>query len=107
MKEGKLTVKEKSRLEKPMVKSPARDVFRCHDGSVFTSLRELAEGFVAMSDETFAYHSNSERQDFSNWVKDVIGDELLANELSNADSRLQAAEYVVVRIALFKCSIDY
>jgi hypothetical protein len=99
-KKVKIKAKEKRQLEKLLVKVPAEYVFYCHDGSVFTDLRELAEGLEAMSDETFAYHSNLEKQDFSNWVRDVIGDEELANDLAKEINRLQAAEYLVARIAL-------
>ena len=81
-------------------KVPAEYVFWCHDGSVFADLEELAEGLAAMSDDTYAYHCNLEKQDFSNWVRHVIKDEELAMELAIARSRVQAAEYVASRIAL-------
>jgi len=100
VKKAKPQAKERRQLEKLLVKVPAEYVFYCHDGSVFADLRELAEGLQAMSDETFAYHSNLEKQDFSNWIRDVIGDEELANDLAKAVSRLQAAGYLVARIAL-------
>ncbi|OGN96092.1 MAG: hypothetical protein A2Z77_09210 [Chloroflexi bacterium RBG_13_51_36] len=100
-KKVKIKAKEKKGPEKPLVKVPAQYVFYCHDGGVFADLRELAEGLKAMSDETFAYHSNLQKQDFSNWVRDVIGDEELANDLAKAGNRLQAAEYLVARIASF------
>lgn len=99
-KKVKIKAKEKRQLDKLLVKVPAEYVFYCHDGSVFADVRELAEGLEAMSDETFAYHSNLEKQDFSNWVRDIVGDEELANDLAKATNRLQAAEYLVARIAL-------
>jgi hypothetical protein len=89
----------KKQMAKSMTKVPVALVFWCHDGSVFEDLRELAEGLAAMSDETFFYHSNPEKQDFANWVRDVIEDAWLADELARATSRLQAAECVVNRIA--------
>ena len=99
-KKVKIKAKEKRQPEKLLVRVPAQYVFYCRDGSVFADLRELAEGLQAMSDETFAYHSNLEKRDFSNWVRDVIGDEELANDLAKASNRLQAAGYLVARIAL-------
>ena len=81
-------------------KVPAEYVFWCHDGSVFADLEELAEGLAVMSDETYVYHCNLEKQDFSNWVRHIIKDEELAMELAIARSRVQAAEYVASRIAL-------
>jgi len=92
--------KAKRQTAKAMTKVPVELVFWCHDGSVFDDLRELAEGLAAMSDETFFYHSNYEKQDFANWVRDVIEDAWLADELARAASRLQAAECVANRIAL-------
>jgi hypothetical protein len=92
--------KQKGRLLK---KAPAECVFWCHDGSIFTDVNELAEGLAAMSDETFAYHSNLEKHDFSNWIRDVIVDEQLADDLAWATSRLQAAEYVAARLNELSC----
>jgi len=95
-------VKSQAKLKEPadkfLAKVPADSVFWCRDGSIFGSMKELAEGLVVISDETFTYHSNSEKQDFSNWVRDVIKDERLASELATATDRLQAAEYVAARV---------
>ncbi len=90
--------KEKQEAQRFLAKVPAESVFWCRDGSIYGSMKELAEGLVTMSDEAFAYHSNSEKQDFSNWVRDVIKDEKLASELALATNRLQAAEYVAARV---------
>jgi hypothetical protein len=100
VKKAKPQAKAKKQPEKLLVKVPAEYVFWCHDGSIFADINELAEGLAAMSDETFAYHCNLEKQDFSNWVRDVIGDEQLAADLARATGRLQAAEYVAARITL-------
>lgn len=97
---AKPQAKAKKQPTKSMTKVPVELVFWCHDGSVFADLRELAEGLAAMSDETFSHHSNSDKQDFANWVRDVIEDAWLADELARAISRLQAAECVAGRLAL-------
>jgi hypothetical protein len=97
-KKVKPQAKAKKKPGKPLAKAPAEYVFWCRDGGVFTDLSELAEGLAAMSDETFAYHSNLEKHDFSNWIRDVIGDEQLADEVEMITSRLQAAACVMDRI---------
>ena len=90
----------KEKADKALAKVPEGYVFWCHDGSIFVDINELAAGLVTMSDETFAYHSNLEKQEFSNWVRDVIGDKQLADDLAKATSRLQAAACVADRLAL-------
>jgi len=82
-----------------LAKVPEDHVFFCNDGKVFTDMKELAEGLVAMSDETFGYHSNPEKNDFSDWVRDVIKDEKLASDLATATTRLEAVGFVTSRLA--------
>ena len=52
-----------------------------------------------MTDETYGYHWNTEKKDFSNWVRDVIGDVELAKDLEEATSRSLASSQVTTRIA--------
>ncbi|MBN1367088.1 MAG: hypothetical protein JW967_04105 [Dehalococcoidales bacterium] len=90
----------KERSQKLLAKVPEEHIFWCYGGTTFRDLKEMAEGLVAMSDDVFAYHVNSEKNDFYNWVRDVIEDNELANALLRAASRLQAAECVATRITL-------
>ena len=85
--------------KKRLAKVPDQYVFYCCDGSVYRDMAELAAGLAAMNDETFAYHSNRERQDFCNWVRDIIEDIELAEDLAMAASRERAATCVAERIA--------
>jgi hypothetical protein len=100
VKKVKLQTKTDKQNSKLLAKVPEGYVFYCHDGSIFADINELAAGLATMSDETFAYHSNPDKQDFSNWVRDVIGDKQLSSDLAKATTRLQATEYVVARISL-------
>ena len=92
----------KKRPAKSVAKVPAEYVFYCHDGGMFADLEELAAGLAAMSDETFVYHCNPEKHDFANWVRDIVEDAWLADELERAASRMQAADCVLARIAILK-----
>jgi hypothetical protein len=74
--------------------------FWCHDGKVVTNLKELKEALDGMSDETFRYHLTGGRNDFGKWVREVVGDEELANDLSKAESRIEAGRAVVHRVSL-------
>ena len=96
--------KEKS--QKLLSKVPEEYIFWCYGGATFRDMKELAEGLVAMSDDVFAYHVNSEKNDFCNWVRDVVQDDELASDLARATNRLQAAEYVTSRMALLTGSLE-
>jgi len=95
----------KQQLANLLAKSPAEQVFLCHDGKVFVDMQELAEGLAAMSNETFAYHANSEKNDFSNWLRDVIKDEKLASDLAKATTRLEATSFVTSRLAFLQSGL--
>ena len=84
--------------EKKLARVPVEYVFYCRDGSIYNDLEELAAGLAAMTDETFAYHCNSERQDFCNWIRDVIEDVELAEELAMVAGRIDAADCVADRV---------
>ena len=79
--------------------------FWCHDGKLIRNLAELEKALNDMSDETFHYHSGEGRSDFSNWIRDVVGDNRLAKDLSKAKSRIQASKAVAQRISFLESKI--
>lgn len=81
---------------------PEEFVFWIHDDGIIKNLKELAEALNTMSDEIYSYHCNSEKKDFSNWVRDIIRDDRLAKELENCPNRYQAARAVQRRIAVLR-----
>jgi len=76
--------------------------FWCQDGKVIKNLKDLEEALNNMSDETFRHHSGGERNDFSNWVRDVLGDDKLARDLSKAKSHIQASKAIAQRISFLR-----
>jgi len=79
--------------------------FWCQDGRVLRNLQELESALREMSDETFSHHVSEARNDFSSWVKDVIGDDKLAGDLKRSKTRTQAARYVANRITWLKSKL--
>ena len=79
---------------------PEENVFWCHDGCVMHNMKELGDAMNTMADETYAYHANTEKNDFANWVRDVIKDEKLAKDLQKAPSKAQAARLVASRMSI-------
>jgi Domain of unknown function (DUF5679) len=72
-------------------------VFWCHDGRMIKNLDELGAALWEMSEDTFRYHVTADRNDFSKWVEDVIGDHELSAELKNSSTRSQAGKLVTHR----------
>ena len=88
--------------EKWLGNVPEGQRFWCQDGKLLKNLPELEAALADMSEETFRYHSNETKNDFSNWVKDVIGDEKLARDLLKSTTQAIAARSVASRIAWLK-----
>lgn len=61
--------------------------FYAHDGKVFTSLEDLFTGIADMSEETFTYHLNKEKNDFYNWIYFVFGKESLAKSIQKVKTK--------------------
>jgi len=79
--------------------------FWCHDGKNIKNLRELRKALIDMSDETFHYHSGEGRNDFSKWIREVVGDDRLAEALSKIKSRMQASQTVAEMISFLERKI--
>ena len=77
---------------------PQEKQFWCRDGRILKNLPELEVALKQMTEETFRYHSNETKSDFSKWVRDVIGDEELSKNLQKSATRLQAAKSVTDRV---------
>ena len=61
--------------------------FKLIDGSEIKNLLELADALEKMSDDVFYYHVSKQKNDFSNWVRDVFKQEELANKISGCNNK--------------------
>lgn len=94
-------------ITKPVAKArlgnvPEEKRFWVADGRYLSNLEELKTALEGMTEETFLLHSNENKSDFSNWVKDVIGDDKLASDLKKSATRPGATKCVVTRINFLK-----
>jgi len=89
---------QKLNARKILSDTPEECMFYCHDGSVFRNIVDLRNGLENISDDTYLFHANNEKNDFSIWVRDIIGDEKLARDLLKSSGRLQAMKSVASRI---------
>jgi len=77
---------------------PIDKAFYVHEGGTIRSLYELAEALSLMKPASFNHHVSPGRNDFANWVRDVIDDSVLASMLMLSKSKGQMEKEVRERI---------
>lgn len=73
--------------------------FFCRDGCISQNLTRMVACLNHMTEETFGHHVTPWKNDFSNWVRDVLGDDELANDLAGASAPSEAAKAIKHRMA--------
>ncbi len=84
---------------KYLARVPDEVVFWVHDDGALHDLAELAGALETMADDTYAHHANATKNDFVNWVRDVVSDQTLVTDLARAANRAAAAAAVQTRLA--------
>jgi len=88
---AKKTSKPKKSTSVDISKKVSGDkVFFVIDGTTISSLKELVDSFGMMSDDVFYYHVTADRNDFANWVRDILKLEDLADKLLNVQGPIRA-----------------
>lgn len=73
-------------------------LFFCSDGCIDRNLAELSTCLAHMSQNVFNHHVNDTKNDFSTWIRDVLGDTTLADELLVTTSPAEAGRVVSERL---------
>lgn len=76
------------RPKKPLVLASADALFWIHEGPAVKDLKELSSALKRLTNAQFAHHVNAEKNDFSNWVGEVLRDRDLAGKLRQNKTRL-------------------
>jgi len=76
--------------------------FVCCDGSFFANLNDLANALKTMNNGVFIDHVNFEKNDFANWIYDVVGDIGLSENLRDVRDQQEMARKVKNRVAYLK-----
>lgn len=72
------------------------------DGASYAGMIDLSNALKNMKKDVFDHHVSEGKNDFANWVYDVIGDVELANNLRKSRSKNDIAKKVNIRIAQLK-----
>ncbi len=77
-----------------MIQADENSSFWINNGPILKNIKDLADALKNMSEESFAYHVNLEKNDFAAWAENVLKDETLARNLAKSKT-LKAAIKVV------------
>ncbi len=78
----------------------ATSYFYANNGMVIKNLTELQTALEKMDDQAFNYHVNSMKNDFANWVKNTIKDQVASALLEKSRTRSQAVNAVKHRLKI-------
>ena len=81
---------------------PAENAFVLFNGPRINNLFELAEALESMKETSFRHHVTGQKNDFSSWIRDIIGDNELAAKLLTTNNRSRTAWLVRDRISQFE-----
>ncbi len=83
-------------------KLPDEKGFVLNDGNVINSVKDLALYMDNMGDDLFYYHVNDDKNDFSNWLRDVVEEMELAESLMSAkekhDFQMRLLKHIVKHV---------
>ena len=85
--------------ERILADASPEQCFWVNNGPIIRNLSEMANALACMKDEVFSHHVNKEKNDFGNWVRDVLKDEELANDIAKVKSKERILKKVQSRIS--------
>ena len=80
--------------------NPSHYFYLCN-GVILKNLDGLLNALQNIDDEVYKYHANNEKNDFCNWIKDIVGDTELAFNLK-MKSKPEAINILKARIEYVK-----
>ena len=73
--------------KKAVTRAPDEHRFWACNGDVLSDLHDVAACLNSMSKDEFMHHVNAEKNDFANWVHDILGDKTLATSLRKVKTK--------------------
>jgi hypothetical protein len=89
-----VSVKKTASKKKPLLIVTGESCFWVNNGPSLCSMKDLRDALLAMSEEQYIHHAGMGRNDFSSWVKDVLGDKQCSADLLKAKNIKDALSIV-------------
>ena len=83
-----------SKNKEKIVNASDEACFWVLDGRVLRNLNDLAVALDEMSEETYSHHVNSEKNDFSVWVKEILKEPKVAVSLKKSKDKKGAVKVI-------------
>ena len=89
--------------EKPsLINAENESCFWINNGPVLKNLKDLKVSLLTMSKEAFSYHVSKEKNDFADWIKEVLEDNVLANKLAKTKTLKSTVKAIEDRLKKYK-----
>lgn len=95
-------VKTKEDAKKALGDVAVEKRFYCVDSCIYNRLEDMANCLEHINEDLFRHHVTPSHNDFSNWVRDVLNDDKLAEDLSKSPNAEDSARIVRYRIHWLK-----
>ncbi len=79
--------------------SPMWRAFWFHMHLYAKNLVEFSAGLEEIENGIYLYHAEGHKNDFSRWIREVVGDGALADKLEKVRTRVEATEVTKRRVA--------
>ena len=76
--------------------------FWINNGPIINNLKNLPKAIEQIDDTTFMHHVNIEKNDFSKWITDCIGDTKLAEDLRKIRTKEEFVKKLKKRVNILK-----
>lgn len=93
---------KKSAGKKTLIKARGPACFWTRDGLILENLITLRQALKAMSEDEFNFHVTKDRNDFADWVEQVLGDADCAAALRKSRKPNSAATVVVRHLRYYE-----
>jgi len=80
--------------------------FWVHNGPIVRNLYELEKAMGHMDNGTFMHHAYNSRNDFANWVRDILKDGELAEDMLKVKSKDKTLKKIKERVNFIEEIID-
>ena len=80
--------------------------FVVENGIIIKNIQDLHNAIAEMSEENFSHHRNNTKNDFYNWVTDVVQDKRLAHALARAKTKKTTIKKLQRRIDSLKKIVE-